>query len=53
MNKKITLFLQDLVEKGAFRPVIDCHYTMDQIVEAYTYVQTGQKTGNVVLRIVE
>ena len=53
MNKEITLFLQDLVEKGAFRPVIDCHYTMDQIVEAYTYVQTGQKSGNVVLRIVE
>jgi NADPH:quinone reductase-like Zn-dependent oxidoreductase len=53
MNKEITLFLKDLVEKGAFRPVIDRHYTMDQIVEAYTYVETGQKTGNVVLSIVE
>lgn len=45
------LFLGDLVEKGKFRPVIDRKYPMEQIVEAYRYVDSGQKTGNVVLVI--
>lgn len=47
------LFLRDLFETGAFKPVIDRDYTLDKIVDAYRYVETGQKTGNVVLKIVE
>lgn len=46
------IFLKDLVEKGEFKPVIDREYRLDQIVEAYTYVETGQKTGNVLLRMI-
>jgi NADPH:quinone reductase-like Zn-dependent oxidoreductase len=38
-----------LMESGAFRPVIDRRYPLDDIVEAYRYVQTGQKTGSVVI----
>lgn len=45
-------FIKELVQQEKFRPVIDRQYTMDQIVEAYTYVQSGQKTGNVILSIV-
>lgn len=41
--------LQSLAEQGIFKPVIDRQYTLDHIVEAYTYVETGQKTGNVVI----
>jgi NADPH:quinone reductase-like Zn-dependent oxidoreductase len=32
---------------GAFRPLIDRRYPLDQIVEAYRYVETGQKVGSV------
>jgi hypothetical protein len=31
--------------------VIDRRYALDDIVEATRYVETGQKTGNVVLRV--
>lgn len=51
MNKEILNYLKDLAEKGAFKPVIDRYYSLEQIVDAYTYVETGQKTGNVVLKI--
>lgn len=51
IDKEDLLFLKRLVENGEFKPVIDREYTLDQIVEAYKYVETGQKTGNVVLKI--
>ncbi len=53
IDKDEVIFFKGLVESGAFRPVIDRQYTMDQIVEAYKYVESGQKTGNVVLVIME
>jgi NADPH:quinone reductase-like Zn-dependent oxidoreductase len=45
------LFLKQLVESGDFRPVIDRIYPLDQIQDAYAFVNTGQKTGNVVIHI--
>ena len=53
INKADVIFLKELVEKGEYKPVIDRHYKLDQIVEAYKYVETGQKTGNVIIRIQE
>ena len=44
-------YLKDLIESGAFRPLIDRRYPLDQIVDAYRYVETGQKLGNVVIRV--
>jgi NADPH:quinone reductase-like Zn-dependent oxidoreductase len=41
-----------LVEKGEYKPVIDRQYGLEQIVEAYRYVESGQKTGSVLLKIV-
>lgn len=46
-------FVKELFESGAFKPVIDRYYQLNEIVEAYTYVETGQKTGNVVVRVLE
>ena len=45
--------LRELYESGFYKPVIDRVYTMDQIVEAHRYVDTGRKKGNVVLKIAE
>ncbi len=53
ITKKDVIFIKELVEKGEYNPVTDKQYTLDQIVEAYTYVESGQKTGNVILKIVE
>ena len=40
-----------LVDEGKYRPVIDRTYALEDVVEAVRYVETGQKTGNVVLRM--
>ena len=52
-RKEDVLFLKQRVEEGTFMPVIDREYKLEQIVEAYRYVETGQKTGNVILTIID
>lgn len=47
--KASVAFIQDLLEKGKFKPVIDRKYPMEKIGEAYYYVVKGQKIGNVVI----
>ena len=42
-----------LVDAGKYRPVIDRSYELDEIVDATRYVESGQKTGNVTLRVSE
>jgi NADPH:quinone reductase-like Zn-dependent oxidoreductase len=49
--QKDLLLLKELVETGKFRPVIDRRYPLEDVVEASRYVETEQKTGNVVLTI--
>ena len=53
ITKADVIFLKELVEKGEYKPVIDKSYKLDQIVEAYKYVESGQKTGTVVIKIAE
>jgi NADPH:quinone reductase-like Zn-dependent oxidoreductase len=52
-RKEDLLLVKELVETGKYRPVIDRRYALDEVVEANRYVETGQKTGNVVLRVSE
>jgi NADPH:quinone reductase-like Zn-dependent oxidoreductase len=53
INKQDVNFLKELVENGEFKPIIDSYYRLDQMVEAYKYVESGQKTGNVIIKVVE
>jgi len=46
------LMVSGLIEAGLYRPVIDREYELDDIVAAVGYVSSGQKTGNVVLKVV-
>ena len=50
-TKKDVLVLKELIEAGNYRAVIDRYYPLEDVVEATRYVETEQKTGNVVLKI--
>jgi len=49
VSKKDIEFLKELVEKGLYKPLIDKQFTLDNIVEAYKYVEKRQKIGNVII----
>ena len=49
--KQNVLFLKELIEAGRYRPVVDRSYPLEQVVDATAYVETEQKTGNVVLLV--
>jgi NADPH:quinone reductase-like Zn-dependent oxidoreductase len=52
-RKEDLVLVKELVNAGKYRPVIDRSYALDEAVEANRYVESGQKTGNVVLRLSE
>jgi NADPH:quinone reductase-like Zn-dependent oxidoreductase len=51
-KKEHIILFKELYEAGKLRPVIDRHYPLDEIVEAHRYVESGQKTGSVVIDVV-
>jgi NADPH:quinone reductase-like Zn-dependent oxidoreductase len=44
-------YFREVLESGAFRPLVDRRYRLEEIVEAYRYVEAGQKIGNVVVSV--
>jgi NADPH:quinone reductase-like Zn-dependent oxidoreductase len=50
-NREVIEFLRARLERGELTPVIDRTYVLDDIVGAFRYVETGHKTGNVVVRV--
>jgi NADPH:quinone reductase-like Zn-dependent oxidoreductase len=50
-TKEYVLLVKRLIEGGEYRPVVDRTYPLEDVVEATCYVETGQKTGNVVLTV--
>jgi len=51
IDKSDVEFLKELVVTGKFKPLMDRVYPLHEIVDAYRYVETGQKLGNVVIQI--
>jgi len=50
-TREDVLFLKGLIEAGEYRAVVDRTYRMEDAVQAARYVETEQKTGNVILTI--
>jgi NADPH:quinone reductase-like Zn-dependent oxidoreductase len=50
-TKDDLLFLKELLETGRYRAVVDRSYPLEEIAEAYRYVDSWQKTGNVVVTL--
>ena len=53
IDRETVAYLEGLVESRQFTPVVDRTYQLDQIVEAYGYVETQQKVGNVVITVAD
>jgi NADPH:quinone reductase-like Zn-dependent oxidoreductase len=50
-DQGLVTHFKEMIESGAFRPVVDRRYRLEEIVEAYRYVETGRKIGNVVISV--
>ncbi len=51
-SKEEIIFFKKLAEAGELKPVVDKIYPLEMIVEAYQYVETGRKIGNVVINMI-
>ena len=51
IDQEMVEYLKGLVESRQFTPVVDRTYPLEEIVEAYRYVETQQKIGNVVITV--
>jgi NADPH:quinone reductase-like Zn-dependent oxidoreductase len=50
-SKEDVVFYKELIEAGRYRAVVDRIYPLEDVVEASRYVESWQKTGNVVLSL--
>ena len=52
-TREVLTYIRELVENGNFKPVVDRKYPLEKIGEAFSYVATGQKIGNVIITMDE
>ena len=50
-DRTFVAFIGSELASGRFRPVLDRVYPLEKIVEAYEYVESGRKIGNVIVRV--
>lgn len=50
-NPEDLIFIKELIEKEEIRSVIDKEFSFEEIAEAHRYVDSGQKIGQVVVKI--
>ncbi len=51
INNETMQYIAKLLKNGTYKPLVDRTYSLDKIVEATKYVETGQKAGNVVIKL--
>lgn len=51
MMRKDLHFIKRLIEEGKIKAVIDREFSFDEIADAHSYVDSGHKTGNVVINV--
>ncbi|MCS1350939.1 NAD(P)-dependent alcohol dehydrogenase [Mechercharimyces sp. CAU 1602] len=52
-TKEKLQYLLQMCEQGKIRSMIDRRYSLEEVVTAHRYVETGRKKGNVILSIYE
>jgi NADPH:quinone reductase-like Zn-dependent oxidoreductase len=50
-NPKDLVFIRELVEAGRIKVILDRCYSLEQTAEAHRYVETGCKTGSVIITV--